>query len=292
MAEGEKERRSVHIDMGSRGVYHTGNRLNDLTGKEWVFATRSVINRSYPPSFGFELRSQHGGQKPPELCAELIQTFTKAGQRVLDPFMGVGGTLLGASIARRQAVGIDLQSRWVEIYQQVCAQEGVRPQEAIVGDARQVLPSLPPESFDMLLTDVPYWDMDKRRRSTGKFKRAGGQATQLRGSRLRPFDGAPEADVTGITGEAEWLALLTEVFGAAVPLLRPGAYVAVFIGDMYHSGKYHPLSTQVMQVLQSLGLTMKANLIWYDVAKRLHVYGYKYEFIPSMLHQNILVFRA
>jgi hypothetical protein len=46
-----------------------------------------------------------------------------------------------------------------------------------------------------------------------------------------------------------------------------------------------------MQVLLDLGLTMKANLIWYDVAKRLHVYGYKYEFIPSMLHQNILVFR-
>ncbi|HLO03011.1 MAG TPA: DNA methyltransferase [Symbiobacteriaceae bacterium] len=284
--------RPVHIDLGERGIYHTGNRLNDLTGREWVYATRSVINRSYPPSYAFDLRSQHGGQKPPELCAELISTFTKTGQRVLDPFMGVGGTLLGASIARREAVGIDLQSRWVETYHEVCRREGVRPQEALVGDARAVLPSLPPESFDLLLTDVPYWDMDKRRRSTGKFKRAGGTATERRPSRLRPFDGAPETLASGIEGEAEWLELLTEVFSGALPLLRPGAYLAVFIGDMYHSGQYHPLSVQVMQLLQSLGLTMKANLIWYDVAKRLHVYGYKYEFIPSMLHQNILVFRT
>jgi DNA modification methylase len=288
----EKGLGSVHIDLGSRGIYHTGNRLNDLTGREWVYASRSVINKSYPPSYCFDLRSQHGGQKPPELCAELIQAFTKAGQRILDPFMGVGGTLLGAAIARREAVGIDLQPRWVDIYHEVCQNEGLRPQQAIVGDARQVLPSLAPESFDMLLTDVPYWDMDKRRRSTGKFKRAGGQAVERRPSRLRPFDGAPETDAIGVAGETEWLALMSDVFGAAIPLLRPRAYLAVFIGDMYHSGRYHSLSTQVMQLLQELGLTMKANLIWYDVAKRLHVYGYKYEFIPSMLHQNILVFRC
>jgi hypothetical protein len=32
-------------------------------------------------------------------------------------------------------------------------------------------------------------------------------------------------------------------------------------------------------------------LIWYDVSKSLHIYGYQYEYIPSMIHQNILVFR-
>lgn len=288
----EKGLKSVHIDLGERGIYHTGNRLNDLTGREWVYATRSVINRSYPPSYSFDLRSQHGGQKPPELCAELIQIFTKAGQRVLDPFMGVGGTLLGASIAGRQAVGIELQPRWVEVYQEVCRRESLALQEALIGDARTLLPTLEPHSFDLLLTDVPYWDMDRRRRSTGKFKRAGGEAKEQRPSRLRPFDGAPETPAAGIAGEAEWLQLLTDVFRGALPLLRPGAYMAVFIGDMYHSGQYHPLSSQVLQLLQSLGLTMKANLIWYDVAKRLHIYGYKYEFIPSMLHQNILIFRV
>jgi len=60
---------------------------------------------------------------------------------------------------------------------------------------------------------------------------------------------------------------------------------------MYHSGRFHPLSHRVTDVLCDLGYTMKANLIWYDVSKSLHVYGYRYEFIPSMVHQNILVFR-
>ena len=279
--------------MGDRGIYHTGNRLNDLTGKEWVFSTRSVINKAYPPSFQLDLRSQHGGQKPPELCADLIRTFTKAGQHVLDPFAGVGGTLLGASISDRLATGVEINPAWIDIYQEVCRREGLPAQTVLQGDSRTVLRNLPPASFDFLLTDVPYWDMDRRRRSTGKFKRAGGEATDRRQSKLARFDTDDEAlPTTGIGGLEDWLALMTDVFTAARQALKPRAYMAVFIGDMYHSGRYHPLSSYLTGLLDSLGLTMKANLIWYDVSKKLNVYGYRYEFIPSMVHQNILVFRT
>lgn len=279
-----------HVDMGERGIYHTGNRLNDLTGKEWVFSTRSVINRSYPPSFQLELRSQHGGQKPPELCADLIRTFTKRGARVLDPFMGVGGTLLGASLAERHATGVELNPRWVEVYQEVCRRESIEPQQVFTGDSRQVLQWLE-GPYDFLLTDVPYWDMDRRRRSTGKFKRAGGEATERRSSKLSRFSEAGPAETSGIEGQDEWLALMAEVFALAQTLLKPKAYIAVFIGDMYHSGRYHPLSSLLAGALDSLGYTMKANLIWYDVSKKLNVYGYRYEFIPSMVHQSVLIFR-
>lgn len=283
---------SHHVDMGERGIYHTGNRLNDLTGKEWVFSTRSVINKAYPPSFQLPLRSQHGGQKPPELCAELIRTFTKAGQRVLDPFMGVGGTLLGASIVGRQATGIEINPRWIEVYQEVCRLEAVSPHETLCGDSRTVLREMETDSFDFVLTDVPYWDMDLRRRSKGKFKRADGEAVDRRSSKLSPFAGE-EAEVgrIGIGGQQEWLTLLGEVFGEARRVLKPRGYMAVFIGDMYHSGRYHMLSALLANLLQDLDLTMKANLIWYDVSKRLNVYGYLYEFIPSMTHQNILIVR-
>ncbi|HWI60322.1 MAG TPA: DNA methyltransferase [Symbiobacteriaceae bacterium] len=281
-----------HIDMGERGIYHTGNRLNDLTGKEWVFSTRSVINKAYPPSFQFDLRSRHGGQKPPELCADLIRTFTKAGQNVLDPFAGVGGTLLGATLAGRRATGIELNPAWIEIYQEVCRREELDAQTILCGDSRTVLPELEECSFDLLLTDVPYWDMDRRRRSTGKFKRAGDTATERRRSKLSAFAAdAPEAPTTGLTGLEDWLALLGDVFTHARRLLKPRAYLAVFIGDMYHSGRYHPLSAYLMGLMGNLGYTMKANLIWYDVSKKLNVYGYRYEFIPSMTHQNVLVFR-
>ena len=274
-----------HVDLGERGVYHRGNRLNDLTGKEWVFATRSVMPLTFPPSYQHALRSQHGGQKPPELCEQLIRTFTKAGQRVLDPFMGVGGTLLGAGIAGREAVGIETNPRWVEVYREVCRREGLPEQTALVGDSRKVLPALA-GPFDLVLTDVPFWDMDQRRRSTGKWKRAGEEAQEKAGTKLNAFnDGhAPQS-------REEWLGMLREVFTGCRPLLKPKGYLVSFIGDMYHSGRYHPLNHYLADLLEELGYTFKANLIWYDVSKKLRVYGFKYEFIPSMTHQNILVFR-
>lgn len=205
--------------------------------------------------------------------------------------MGVGGTLLGATISERRAVGVELNPRWIEIYREVCRLEGLPEQEAICGDSRAVLPGLEAGSFDFVLTDVPYWDMDRRRRSKGTFKRAGGKAEARRPSSLAPFADDAETGVTGAGGKEEWLAMLRAVFSEAGRLLRPRGYMAVFIGDMYHSGRYHMLSATLAELLEGLGLILKANLIWYDVSKRLNVYGYRYEFIPSMTHQNILVLR-
>jgi DNA modification methylase len=271
----------------SRGFYSGANRLNELTGKEWVYWSKSVINRPYPPNLQHALRSRHGGQKPPELCADLIRLFTKARGRVLDPFAGVGGTLLGASLCGRSALGIELNPEWVRIYRRVCALEGLAEQRLECGDSRQLLAGLAAEGlrFDLLLTDVPYWRMDRARRSSGAFKRVGQAQRPRRASKLQAFnDREPRS-------RQEWLEGLQEVFRLALPLLEPRAYLAVFIGDMYHDGRFHFLSAELAAALQALGPTLKANLVWYDVSKGLHVYGYQYEFIPSMIHQNILVLR-
>ena len=60
---------------------------------------------------------------------------------------------------------------------------------------------------------------------------------------------------------------------------------------MYNNKEYHFLTEEMAGILRDLGLRMKANIVWYDVSKTLHIYGYLYEYIPSMIHQNILVFR-
>lgn len=38
------------VDMGERGVYDKRNKLNDLTGKEWVYFTNSVWVTGYSPT--------------------------------------------------------------------------------------------------------------------------------------------------------------------------------------------------------------------------------------------------
>ena len=269
----------------SRGFYSEKNRLNDLTGKEWQYWSKSVINKNYPINFQHKLRNQHGGQKPPQLCADLIRAFTKKGMKVLDPFAGVGGTLLGASLCDRKAVGIEINKKWVDVYNQVCKLENVEQQDMRVGDSKEVLKSESPESYDFILTDVPYWNMDKVERSNGKFKKVNGEAKEKIKSNLSKFN--EEVMKT----KEEWLKDMEDIFSLCNPLLKQGGYLAVFIGDMYRNGKYHFLSNDLANVLERNSFTPKANLIWYDVSNKLHIYGYLYDFVPSMIHQNILIFK-
>ena len=98
---------------------HPANTLNELSGEEWLYFTKSVWGTAYPSELGHALRKAHGANKPPRLMARLIEFFTTTGEMVLDPFAGVGGTLLGAAIARgpRRALGLEIEPRWVAIYQ-------------------------------------------------------------------------------------------------------------------------------------------------------------------------------
>lgn len=268
----------------SRGYYSSKNQVNNLTGKEWQYWSKSVITKQYPRNFQHKLRNQHGGQKPPDLCADLIKVFTKEKMHILDPFAGVGGTLLGASLCDRKATGIELNKKWSNIYRKVCGLEGVKEQKMIIGDSKNLLKKEKENSYDMILTDVPYWDMDKTEKSKSKFKKTGEQSKENQKSKLSQFNNKEQT-------KEEWLNEMKEIFSLSYPLLNKNRYLVVFIGDMYKNGRYHFLSNDLIKVLEDIGYVPKANIIWYDVSNRLHIYAYCYQYVPSMIHQNILVFR-
>ncbi|WP_255167796.1 DNA methyltransferase [Natrononativus amylolyticus] len=292
--------------LEGRGIYDERNRVNDLTGREWKFATKSVIADRYPPDVQHDLRSEHGGQKPPRLCADLIGRFSKAGDTVLDPFAGVGGTLLGASFCehegtgRREAIGFERTERWIEIYETVLEREnaerrarGEAPlarQEMRHGDCAELIEELPANSADLLLTDVPYWHMDELEQT--RNRRA------VRESKLGSFEAGDDAESAADENErtqtkAEWLADMAEKFDRFADAVVPGGHVVVFIGDMYREQSYEFLSAELARALEDgAPVTLAANLIWYDPLKDLHVYGYPFSFVPSMVHQNVLVFRT
>jgi DNA modification methylase len=95
------------------------NELNDLSGSEWLYFTNTIWETNYPPDSSHRLRKLHGAMKPPEVMRDLVLFFTRANEFVLDPFAGVGGTLLGAELAGRKSLGFELNPKWVEIYQEI-----------------------------------------------------------------------------------------------------------------------------------------------------------------------------
>lgn len=57
----------------------------------------------------------HPTQKPLELMRELVRLFTEPGDLVVDPFAGVGTTVLACALEGRRCLGIEKKPEWAEI---------------------------------------------------------------------------------------------------------------------------------------------------------------------------------
>ena len=62
-----------------------------------------------------EAATGHGTQKPAELMRRPILNHTKRGDRVYDPFLGSGTTLIAAEQSERLCYGVDIDPRYVDV---------------------------------------------------------------------------------------------------------------------------------------------------------------------------------
>lgn len=275
---------------GNRGRVDPRNQLNDMTGAEWVFFLNSLESTCYPTTgpegYAHRIRRIHPSPKPPQLMARLIRFFTKQGEWVLDPFAGVGGTLLGCSLAGRNGVGIELDTRYINAYKEACAETGLAHQTLLAGDARNIKSLVPdsPERYDFVLTDPPYGDLLSRARTGETLKKTGkAKATPFTDSRH---------DLGNLSRE-EFLKTLQAIIADCRDLLKPRGHCVVFAKDMQPvDGSPNMLHAEIADRLARIpGLSFRGYRIWHDRTPRLYPFGYPYTFVANQLHQFILVFR-
>lgn len=262
---------------------HPRNSLNDLTGEEWLYFTKSHLSTHYPSILGHQLRKAHGANKPPQLMQELIQFFTKQGQRVLDPFAGVGGTLLGASLAQREAVGIELNPQWIKVYQQVCQAEQLPCQQVLQGDCRKLLTSLEPDSFDFVATDPPYNIQLPRTMCDGSYAEHKNRQSDY------GMYSEQDGDLANLADYDSFLAAMREVFRLCHRVLKPKRYMVVIVRDAYQNGEYLFTGADLAREAKQAGFTPKGDKIWYQAGSRLRPYGYPFSYVPNITHQHILI---
>ena len=292
---------------------HPRNTLNELSGEEWLYFTKSVWTTAYPSELGHGLRKQHGANKPPRLMARLIEFFTRSDELVLDPFAGVGGTLLGAAIARgpRRAIGIELSPRWTEVYARVveavqAERGGHGPEladlgpadpgglrtfdpsgcELRLGDCLAVLPTLEAESIDFVATDPPYNIQLPMTMSGGALA---ADFSNRRTDYAMVTDDA--ADLANAADYPAFLDRMTEVLREVQRVLRAGRYAVLIVRDAYQQGRYVFTGSDLAARAATVGLVPKGDLIWYQAGTRLRPYGYPTGFVPNIAHQHVLVLR-
>jgi DNA modification methylase len=284
------EEKATADEIPSNSGIHRLNRLNDLTGREWLYFLNSVEVTSYPvsgpESFGHQLRKVHPSPKPPQLMRRLVEFFTKSGGWVLDPFMGVGGTLLGASLSGRNAVGVDLCQEYLDVYTKASEAEGLPVQTALCGDARRLvqIPEVSAQEYDLILTDPPYAGMMTRPQNGEKRKRTGNE------------DATPFTDSDQDLGNLpyrEFVVELRDVIQGALPLLKPKGHIVLFTKDLQPTPEHHNMlhADIVSELYKVPGLQYRGCKIWHDRTVNLYPFGYPHAFVANQLHQYILIFR-
>jgi len=295
-------------------VVHPDNDLNELTGEEWLYFTKSLWTTAYPSELGHGLRRAHGANKPPRLMARLIEYFSRPDELVLDPFAGVGGTLLGAAMCRRprRAIGFELNQRWADVYESVVREAlgerdgigpvlrdlgtadpgGERPFDPagvriVVGDAVLLLRDVADESVDLVATDPPYNPQLKMTMAGGRL------ATQFANRRTDyAMVSAEPADLANSESYGEYLDRMGAVFGELRRVLKPRRYALFIVRDAYQEGRYRFTAADLARRAESAGFVPKGDIVWSQAGARLRPYGYPRGFVPNIVHQHIVVLRA
>lgn len=269
------------------------SKINDLTGSQWLFRSKSVINKNYGQgSFAHKIRRTNKACKPPELCRDIVEVFSHQNDLVFDPFAGTGGILIGAQMANRMALGLEINNSYITAYKDACYDinglfgqidcNAVRFGSFIdMGSefCNNITYKIDDESVDFLFTDPPFFDMDSRKKSKRWHAEKGslGRPMEEFGLKFESID--------------VWLDFISQFCRQGFRVVKPNKYMAVFMEDMFISGEYIFLTHLLATEAHKAGWMPQGEFIWYNEARRPGFFGYPSTFITNRTHTSILFFK-
>lgn len=284
------------IDLGERGVYHSGNVLNDMSNKEWVRFTKSWFVHNPPPRTKDEI--YHPAKFPEGMIKDFISFFTKKGQYVFDPFLGTGSTLVAANQAGRNGIGIELSEDYCNIAssrlrkmapQTKLGGEGggleKTRQLVLKGDAREIDALWEKEKLpmvDFVITSPPYGPM--------LTKEIGEVVKKRKEANLSLKYSNSADDIGNIDDYSLFLDALYEVFGKVKLILKKNQYLVVIVQNYTDKGEWRTLAWDLGKKLSPL-FTLKGEKIWCQDNKTLYPYGYRYSWVTNVHHHYCLIFK-
>lgn len=276
-------------------------RANSLDGKTWTRYSVSVWSdiRRTPE----ERSLKHPALFPIALARRVIECFLPpTGSLVVDPFCGVGSTVLAACELGREGVGLDINPKYVEKARRRLealekavggnghhgsspaadfAGQAARPTRGrvICADALDIGKHVKRASADLVVTSPPYWNILTRRRSADR-------------KAVRNYGDDP-ADLGRIDDYDQFLRALATVFRRVKAALRPGAYCVVVVMDLRKGNQFYPFHADLARAMTKIGFLLDDIIIWdrrqeYNLFRPL---GYPYVFRVNKAHEFVMVFQ-
>ena len=264
-------------------------KANDLDGKTWLQNSISIWSDvSKTPE---ELALKHPAMFPTQLVCRLIESFTHAGQTaILDPFCGIGSSVLAAEMMGKLGIGLDISADYLSKAERrpalnpglfevrgVATEIGER--RFIESDARDLLQHVAPESIDFVVTSPPYWDILLRNR-TADYKE------------IRNY-GDSDLDLGRLSDYKQFLDALGDVFSNVLTVLKPASYCCVVVMDLRKGSNFFPLHSDLAVKMQEIGFVLDDIIIWDRKREynNLRPLGHPSVFRINKVHEYILIFQ-
>ncbi len=277
----------VDLKTNSPGRYTSKNKLNDLTGKEWIQLTKSFwmqngLGASHPHA---KIEQQHPAPFGFKDISKMITFFTKNGDIVLDPFSGVGSTAKACALTGRKSVGIELSKKWAELSTKRLIDEvgSCDGQKIIIGDSRVSLKQFNDSFFDFIITSPPYWQILTKKTDLKSKERVE--------KGLDKKYSEDEKDLGNIDDYPLFLEELKKVFSECYRVLKNKKYTVVVVSDFRHKSRFIPYHLDVITLMNDIGFKLEGITILVQNHKGLKPYGYPYAFVSNIHHQYFLIFR-
>lgn len=277
------------VDLGERGKYNPNNKLNELTGKEWIKFTKSWFLHNPPGRKKNELL--HPAKFPETLVKEFILFFTKSDEWVLDPFLGTGSTLIAAGETGRHAVGIEITKHYNDIsLERIKTLNTSSKLFSLYGSSlklKNVLMenNLHDHKFDFVITSPPYWNQLERNSMRQKSRVDKGLATK--------YSSLIE-DIGNTEDYEEFIELQAKIFDEVFDVTKRLGYLTIITNNVFFNGKIYPLAFDTAVSLTKRGSkswTLKDEKIWLQNDKALIALGINSAWVGNRHHQYCLIFR-
>jgi len=278
-----------YLDFGERGRYNTKNKLNDLTGKEWIKFTKSWFIHRPPKRKDDEIL--HPAKYPESLVEEFIAFFTKKNQWILDPFLGTGSSLIAAGNLERNAVGIELNREYFKTaVRRIKEAKFDKTTKCINGSSNDLFELLVKNNlsdikFDFTITSPPYWNQLERNSIRQKNRKDLGLDTKYSNNKN---------DIGNIPGYEAFIKKQAEIFDNVYDVTKENGYLAIITNNVYFDGKLFPLAYDTALSLTKRGdksWILKDEKIWLQDDKPLIALGVNNAWVGNRHHQFCLIFR-
>jgi len=280
--------------------------FNGLTPTEWALLSKNVLtedellnpvwNDLSSPRNKYQL--EHGAVYPLKLAERLIKMYSNEGDTVLDPFLGIGTTLIAAHSLNRHAVGTELNSKFAKIANNWLNDiEGLfksdRVYRIINDDCRNLLQYVKNDKIQVTVTSPPYADFIHKSIEDRSTTHKVSIITNENNSTLKPYSDS-EKDFGNLPYK-KFLEQIKEILKINYEVTKKGGYSAWVVKD-YRDTKnkipYIPFHSDLARAGEEVSWKYQDLIIWNQTGhRRSDIFGYPSVFYTNQNCSFIVVFR-